>query len=96
MKTEDESSSWKTDEKNVKEIRKSHSLTLLYFYDGCWFFKFYIFDTCHFPRDNISESCKSLRCSSFEDMSSFPLITQITESRWVLALRDSFGEFSRE
>ena len=45
------------------------------------FFKFYIFDTCHFPRDNLSESCKSLRCSSFEEMSSFPLITQIAESR---------------
>ena len=45
------------------------------------FFEFYIFDTCHFPRNNLSEFCKSLRCSSFEDMSSFPLITQIAESR---------------
>ena len=96
MKTEDESSSRKTDGKNVKEIRKSHSLTLLYFYNCCWVFKFYIFDTCHFPRDNLSESCKSLRCSSFEDMSSFPLITQIGESWCVLALKGSFGEFSRE
>ena len=93
-----ENSRWEFVRKNWREKRKRNLILLpcYIFMMVVDFFKFYIFDTCHFPRDNLSESCKSLRCSSFEDMSSFPLITQIAESRWVLALRDSFGEFSRE